>query len=122
MTTLGINIFLKQFTNNTEAIDILKQGNTKRISLDKMKAFENILPAQSMVRTIMKIYIAIYVCIYHMHYISHLHITHTHMHAQAYTCMDAHAQILSSLIEQTNCDFTAPPHCSQLLKLLKILH
>ena len=48
MTTLGINIFLKQFTD-IKVVDILKQSNTKKISLDQMKAFENILPAQSMV-------------------------------------------------------------------------
>ena len=48
MTTLGINTFLKQFTD-IKVVDILKQSNTKKISLDQMKAFENIPPAQSMV-------------------------------------------------------------------------
>ena len=55
MTTLGINIFLKKFfTSNKEAVDILKQSNIKQISVDQMKAFEDILPAQNMVITIYK--------------------------------------------------------------------
>ena len=44
-TSLNINIFLKQFrTSNKEVIAILVQGNTERISLEQLKAFEKLLP------------------------------------------------------------------------------
>ena len=44
-TSLNINIFLKQFrTSNKEVITIVVQGNTERISLEQVKAFEKLLP------------------------------------------------------------------------------
>ena len=44
-TSLNINIFLKQFrTSNKEVIAIIVQGNTERISLEQLKAFEKLLP------------------------------------------------------------------------------
>ena len=44
-TSLNINIFLKQFrTSNKEIIAIILQGNTERITLEQLKAFEKLLP------------------------------------------------------------------------------
>ena len=55
-TSLNINIFLKQFrASNKEVIAILVQGNTERISLEQLKAFEKLLPDRGTVSLIMHI-------------------------------------------------------------------
>ena len=52
-TSLNINIFLKQFrTSNKEVIAIILQGNTERISLEQLKAFEKLLPDRGTVSII----------------------------------------------------------------------
>ena len=52
-TSLNINIFLKQFrTSNKEVIAIILQGNTERISLEQLKAFEKLLPDRGTVSAI----------------------------------------------------------------------